>query len=139
MSTAHTAAVAERLAQVTIDGQHPTVHIVDVGDNPGRWYYIVTPSPGGGLDGPLARPDDDLDTVTLVTSVAVRHPDGQGALQCQYLLDQARAVLLGTQLEVTGLTVMRVRLDVPGGVAIDRDPNPHRFFAVDRFITSLTP
>ena len=132
-----TEAVAERLATVTADGSQVEVHIVDVAAGADGLYYVVTPSPGGMLDGPLAHPNDDGDLVTLVTSSAPLQPGSHSALQCLYLQNEARLALL-EGLAVDGHTVMRVRLDVPGGVSIDRDPDPHRFFAVDRFVTSLT-
>lgn len=134
------AAVRDALAGLTVAGANPAAYLVDVPGGPPPIYYVVTPSPGGFLDGPLARPDDDGELIVLVTSVAQRFPDGQGAAQCQHLQQAARTRLLGADtVDVDGLAVNRLRLDVPGGVALDRDPNPPRFFAVDRFAALLTP
>lgn len=137
---AHTAAVAAVLAALTIDGDPVPVHLVDVPGDTAFPYLVVTPSPGGFLDGPLGSPNDDGELVVLVTAVDQLWPDGQGARRCGDLqTDAQQALLTPGALTVEGWKVRRVRLDVPGGVALDRDPNPHRFFAVDRYVIATTP
>lgn len=133
-----TDAVVEALGTVTVAGSSVPVHLVEVPGSTAVPYLIVTPSPGGVLDGTLGAPDDDGDLVVLVTSVTDRQADGQGARQCQVLQRITQQAVLGG-LTVEGRTVLRARLDIPGGVALDRESEPARFFAVDRYRIATTP
>lgn len=135
---AHTLGVVAALADIDINGTDVPVHQVAVPDGTPIPYLIVTPSPGGLLDGSIGDPNTDGELVYLVTAVAERRQGGIGAQQALWLQQQARNSLL-EGVDVNGWTVMRVRLDVPGGVLEDTDSAPHRFYTVDRFVLSTTP
>ena len=140
LTETHTEAVITALTgTVTIGGSALPVVDVEAIDSVAPPYLVVQPSPGGRLDGPLGAPDDDLDFVVLVKTVTERHPtDGQGRAQCQHAADQARAVILGG-VTVTDRRTQHPRLDVPGGVMVDRGVQPLRFYAVDRFVIPTSP
>lgn len=135
---AHTLGVVAALGDIDVNGTPVPVHQVGVPDDTTVPYVIVTPSAGGTLDGTLDDPNIDGDLVFLVTSVAERRSGALGAQQALWLQHETRERLLAG-VDVEGWTVMKVRLDVPGGVLEDTDPSPHRFYTVDRFILSTTP
>lgn len=94
---------------------------VDVGrdDIPATMPHVVVWSvDGGGLDGTIGDPDDDLVMPFRVNHVA----DGdQAAKTCQWLQHATRAALLAQTLTVPDRSVLRVRLESPGGVMREPD------------------
>lgn len=132
-------AVTAAIGGITAGGAPVPVHLADVPGGTTIPYFIVTPSAGGRLDGTLADATADGDLVVLVTSVTERKADGQGARQCQVIQRFAQLALLDEPLTVDGAVVLQVRLDVPGGVQTDRETEPARFYAVDRFVIATTP
>lgn len=135
---AHLVGVCAALDGITAGSTAVPVHQVAVPDDTTLPYLIVTPSPGGFLNGTIAAPDTDGELIFLVIAAAVRREGGMGAQQAVWLQQQARDRLLAG-VAVEGWTVMRVRLDIPGGVIEDTDVAPHRFFTVDRFALHTTP
>lgn len=135
---AHTLGVLAILEGITVNDVPVPLHQVGVSDDTSIPYVIVTPSAGGVLDGTLDDPNADADLVFLVTCAVLRREGARGAQQALWLQQEVRDRLLAG-VDVEGWTVMRVRLDVPGGVTEDTDSAPHRFFTVDRFVLATTP
>lgn len=94
-------------------------------------YGVVFPI-GGLLDGSLANPDEDGESVVQVSAVGVSRR------QAEWVRDEARAVMLA-EPAVTGRNVQRVSVDNDVGVRRDDDVEPPQFFIPERYRILHTP
>ena len=95
-------------------------------------YVIVYPIAGGSTTGTLAAPDEDAVFVYQVTCVGVSRR------QAEWLEDRALH-LLTTTFWVPGRKIVRVSLDMHGGVQCDNQVTPPVFWSVPRFRIISTP
>lgn len=109
------------------------VHDLHVSEGTALPYVRVQASPGGAFDGPLGAPFDDASLPWLVSNV------GESRMQCEWMADRTRALLLSEPLAVAGRSVAHLELDVPGGANEDLDVEPPRYFLVDRWMFTTTP
>lgn len=130
----HTDAIIARLTAqglVVGDGDDPSVAHAwqgGVGQSSFIGYVIVYPLLGGTFDGSLGEPDDDADLLWQLTCV------GFSRKQCEKIVDDALAALIGHPLAVTGRSVSRLFADLAGGGARrdDTAAGPPLFIATPR-------
>lgn len=112
---------------------------VPVADEPGAVapYVAVYPTPGGGLSGSLAAPDDDIRFPVQLTCV------GRHRKEAQWLQNATRAAYLDpANWSIAGRSVMQVTLEQPSGVARDEDVGERegrRWYTTDVFHVHTTP
>ena len=102
-------------------------------------HVVVYAVDGGSVSGPLGAPDDDVDMPFRVICVA----DGDLARKAvQWLQHATRSALLDQTVTVAGRSLIRVTLEVPGGVRRDDDLGEkigQRFYTSDLFHLSTVP
>ncbi len=97
-------------------------------------YVVVYGLGGGTTDGPVGNPEDDAAALYQLTSV------GHDRKQAEWVADKARQVLLAATLTLTGgRKVLRVGVDMLGGVIRDDDVAPPIWYSPDRYRIFTTP
>lgn len=97
-------------------------------------YIIVYPTGGGGVDGSIGRPHDDVTLVYQLTCV------GSTREQTDWMRDKARGVMLNrANLQVAGQSIVSVEIDVPIATSRDDDEQPPLWFSADRFRVRTSP
>lgn len=96
-------------------------------------YLTVHAIPGGSVDGPIDRPDDDSAWIWQVTAV------GGNREQCDWAGDTARVALLDTPLTIAGRSACRLTIDTPDGAHRDDTVQPRVWMSAERYALITTP
>lgn len=100
---------------------------------PSQGYVVVYPLTGGTANGPIGHPDDDASVIYQLTSV------GRIRKECEWVADKARRALLAASLPIGDRMVVRVGVDMLGGILRDDDVQPPVFYSPDRYRVMTTP
>lgn len=101
------------------------------GEGFGTPYSVLYPLSGGGRDGSMASPEDDVTVVYQVTCVGVTRQ------QARDLADRVDSAV--REVVIPGRAVTNVSAELPPGVQRDDDVTPPLFYATPRYRISTTP
>jgi hypothetical protein len=105
------------------------------GESPFHGYGILHSIPGGFLDGDLARPSVDGDTIWQLNAV------GATQEQADTISDAYAAALLGPlpPITIVGRALLWVRADIPHGAARQDVDQPSLWLSYARYRLGTTP